>query len=70
MLVLSREKDEGITITPSGQPPIRVKIVDIRGDKVRLGIDADKSVLVHRDEIQQLVDAERESRDTEDRPTD
>jgi len=47
MLVLSRLKDEVICIGDN----IRVMIVEVRGDKVRLGIDAPPDVQVHRKEI-------------------
>lgn len=47
MLVLTRKKDEVITIGDD----IRVMVVEIRGDKVRLGIDAPKYVAVHRQEV-------------------
>ena len=47
MLVLSRQRDETIVIGDS----IRVTIVEVRGDKVRIGIDAPRDVTVHRQEI-------------------
>lgn len=47
MLVLSRKKDESIVINDN----IVVTIVEIRGDKVRLGIDAPRDVPVHRQEV-------------------
>jgi len=47
MLVLSRKKNEGIRINDD----IKIVIVEIRGDKVRLGIDAPKDVPVHRNEV-------------------
>ena len=47
MLVLSRQKDESIMIGDG----IRITIVDIRGDKVRIGISAPKDVKVFRTEI-------------------
>lgn len=47
MLVLSRKKDERIVIGDS----ITVMVVEIRGDKVRLGISAPKDVPVNREEI-------------------
>ena len=46
MLVLSRQRDESIIIADN----IKITIVDIRGDKVRLGIDAPKEIPVHRQE--------------------
>jgi carbon storage regulator CsrA len=51
MLVLSRKKTQGITIeTPDGTI-IRVHLIDVRGDKVRLGFSADDGVLIARDEL-------------------
>jgi carbon storage regulator len=47
MLVLSRQRDETIMIGND----IEVTIVDIRGDKVRLGINAPKEISVHRKEV-------------------
>ena len=47
MLILSRKLDESIVIGDN----IVITIVDIRGDKVRLGIDAPKEVPVHRSEV-------------------
>jgi carbon storage regulator len=51
MLVLSRKKDESIIINDH----IRVTIVEIRGDKVRLGIVAPKDVPVHREEVYEAI---------------
>lgn len=50
-LVLSRKQDEVIVIGDS----IRVMVVDIRGDKVRLGVEAPKDVSVHREEVYQAI---------------
>ena len=47
MLVLSRMRDETILIGDD----IKVEVVDIRGDKVRLGITAPTSVSIHRKEV-------------------
>lgn len=54
MLVLSRHNGESIII--DGR--IKVTIVDIRGDKVRVGIEADKEISVHREEVQIAIDRE------------
>lgn len=51
MLVLSRKKDEKIIIGDN----ITIMIVDIQGDKVRLGIDAPREVSVHREEVYQAI---------------
>ena len=47
MLVLSRKKDESIVINND----IKIVVVEIRGDKVRLGVEAPKEVPVHRQEV-------------------
>ena len=51
MLVLSRKKDEKIIIGDS----ITLMVIEIRGDKVRLGIDAPKDVSVHRQEVYEAI---------------
>lgn len=55
MLVLSRQRDESIIIGDN----IVITVVDIRGDKVRLGIDAPKEVPVHRQEVYEAIQRER-----------
>jgi carbon storage regulator len=55
MLVLSRHRDETVCIGDE----IRVLIVDIRGDKVRLGIEAPVNLPVHRLEIYERLVQER-----------
>ena len=57
MLVLSRQRDESITIGDN----IVVTIVDVRGDKVRLGIEAPREVSVHRREVYEAI--QRENRE-------
>jgi carbon storage regulator len=54
MLVLSRQRDESIIIGDN----IVVTIVDIRGDKVRLGIQAPIEVPVHRREVFEAIQRE------------
>jgi carbon storage regulator len=54
MLVLSRQRDESIVIGEN----IVVTIVDIRGDKVRLGIEAPGEVPVHRQEVYEAIQRE------------
>ncbi len=56
MLVLSRHKDETIMIGDD----IELTIVDIRGDKVRVGIKAPSSVPVHRKEVYDAIRQENE----------
>jgi len=54
MLVLSRQRDESIIIGDN----IVVTIVDIRGDKVRLGINAPTEIPVHRQEVYEAIKRE------------
>ena len=58
MLVLSRQRDESIVIGDN----IVITIVDIRGDKVRLGIDAPREVSVHRKEVHEAIQRENASK--------
>lgn len=58
MLVLSRKKNENIVIGDD----IRVYIVDIRGDTVRLGIMAPDNVPVHRSEVHEAIRVNRNPR--------
>jgi carbon storage regulator len=55
MLVLSRQRDESIMIGDE----VEITIVDVRGDKVRLGITAPKSIPVHRREIYDAIQREK-----------
>ena len=50
MLVLSRKSGEKIIIA-IGEAVVEVAVVEIRGDKVRLGITAPKEIIVHREEV-------------------
>lgn len=54
MLVLSRQRDETIMIGDD----IEITIVDIRGDKVRLGINAPTCIPVHRKEVYDAIQQE------------
>lgn len=56
MLVLSRKKNESIVINDH----IVITVVEIRGDKVRLGIQAPREVPVHRSEIHAAIHSEQE----------
>ena len=58
MLVLSRQKDESIVIG-DGDQKIEITIVDVRGDKVRLGIEAPREIPVHRREIYDTIQREK-----------
>lgn len=54
MLVLSRKPEESIIIGTK-ENPIVVTIVEVRGDKVRLGIQCSKDIPVHRKEVFDLI---------------
>ncbi len=56
MLVLSRQRDETIMIGDD----IEITVVDIRGDKVRLGITAPTRIAVHRKEVYEAIKAENQ----------
>ena len=60
MLVLSRKKNESIVINND----ITVTVVEIRGDKVRLGIEAPKEIPVHRREVYDAIHGKDSSQET------
>ncbi len=62
MLVLSRQKDESIVIGDN----IEIIIVDVRGDKVRLGITAPKEISVHRREVYDAIQREKNAEDSKE----
>ncbi len=64
MLILTRRKGETLMIGDN----IDVTVLDIRGRQVRLGINAPKDVSVHREEIYQRIQKEKQA--TEERDTD
>jgi carbon storage regulator len=57
MLVLSRQRDETIMIGDD----VQVTVVDIRGDKVRLGITAPPHIPVHRKEVYEAIQRENQA---------
>jgi len=62
MLVLSRKKNESIVINND----ITIVVVEIRGDKVRLGVEAPKEVPVHRREVYDAIQRAQQEEDTTD----
>ena len=58
MLVLSREVQEVIMIGDD----IEIKIIDVRGNKVRVGITAPKNVAVHRKEVYEAIQNDKQNR--------
>ena len=66
MLVLSRKKEEKLVIGDH----ITIMVIDIRGDKVRLGIDAPRDVAVHRQEVYEAILREADHETKPDHPLD
>lgn len=55
MLVLSRKKHESIIIADE----IKITVVELRGDKVRIGIEAPKSIPIHRSEVYEAIQSQQ-----------
>ena len=64
MLVLSRKKNESIVIDEK----IVITVVEIRGDKVRLGIEAPREVPIHRSEVYEALSKLNETGSGDDIP--
>ena len=64
MLVLSRKKNESIIINDD----ITIVVVEIRGDKVRLGVEAPKEVPVHRNEVYEAIRRNQQKTDPSAQP--
>ena len=62
MLVLSRKKNESIIINND----ITIVVVEIRGDKVRLGVEAPKEVPVHRREVYEAIKRSQAAQENQD----
>ena len=56
MLVFTRKINETSIITAPDGTRITVTVIDIRGDKVRLGIEAPIEYAIHRGEVQERID--------------
>lgn len=56
MLVLTRKVNEEIII---GEGTVVIKVVEVRGDKVRIGVTCDKDIPIHRAEVQEAIDLKR-----------
>ncbi|MHC4187135.1 MAG: carbon storage regulator CsrA [Planctomycetota bacterium] len=62
MLVLSRQRDESIMIGDD----VEITIVEVRGDKVRLGITAPREIPVHRREVYDAIQAEKDTKEKQE----
>ena len=62
MLVLTRKTDQSITLgdPSSGEPPLEIIVIEVRGEQVRLGIKSPHNVPVHRKEIYLQVQQENQ----------
>ena len=58
MLVLTRERHQSIMIGDD----VEVKIIDVRGDRVRLGITAPREIEVHRKEVYEAIQNDKQNR--------
>jgi carbon storage regulator len=54
MLVLTRKKGEKIIIQLADQTVV-VSLLEVKGDRARIGVDADRSVAVHREEVLERI---------------
>ena len=61
MLVLSRRKDKSIMVDED----IEIKVLDIQGNKVRLGITAPKNIKVHRREVYEAIQQQKMNKKTD-----
>jgi carbon storage regulator len=78
LLVLSRHRDEWIHIGEPGPNQVRICVIDIRGGKVRLGVEAPNNLPVNRKEVedvilrthQQLLNHKMKNKSNENNPID
>ena len=63
MLILSRKNQESIVVgrAVTGEPMLKVTVLDIKGGKVRLGFEGDSSVPIHRTEVWERIRASDQS---------
>jgi carbon storage regulator len=64
MLVLSRKKEESIVIDGN----IVITVVEVRGDKVRLGIQAPREIPIHRSEVHEAIKNDQTAKDAASKP--
>ncbi len=62
MLVLTRKRDESIIIGDN----IKITVVEVRGDQVKIGVDAPRAIPVHREEVyREIQEEQRRSTDVD-----
>lgn len=59
MLILTRRTGETVIVGPPGPDQVRISILGVKGNQVRVGILAPKNVPVHREEIYDRIERER-----------
>jgi carbon storage regulator len=62
MLVLSRGVGQGIVIGKHGEGQVRITVEAIRGNQVRIGVEAERMIPVHRDEVAAAIEREGRAR--------
>lgn len=68
MLVLTRQENESITLVHNGRVLGVLQIRQIKGERVRVGIDADKDIVIHRTEVLEAREQETDSASSRARP--
>ena len=66
MLILTRRVGESLIIGDD----VTVTVLGVKGNQVRIGVDAPKNVSVHREEIYERIQKEKQGESTEQQPTD
>lgn len=62
MLILTRRVDEAVILTTRTGEEIVVRVLGVKGNQVRLGCSAPKSVIVHREEVAERIKAEAQKK--------
>lgn len=60
MLIMTRTINDAIVI----ENQVKVRVLDVRGNKVKLGIEAPRSVTVHREEVQDAINGKKKTKKT------
>ena len=60
MLVISRKREERVLVKIGGQK-CWITVCDLRGDKVRMGFDAPREVIIHREEVVRVIEEDEKN---------